>query len=99
MVVQTVTSVLVIAHTATQLSEQMVHMSQLTTLPCSHHLKPSRLSEDLAELRRVPWRYLVVDEAHRLKNKDSALAQDLRSLQVARIVGHSGTMIGSAALA
>lgn len=39
-------------------------------------------AEDLAELRRIPWRYLVVDEAHRLKNKDSALATDLRTLQV-----------------
>ncbi|KAL1514522.1 hypothetical protein AB1Y20_003620 [Prymnesium parvum] len=49
------------------------------------------VKQDLAELRRIPWRYLVVDEAHRLKNKDSALANDLRTLQVEHLHLLSGT--------
>eukprot|EP00303_Exanthemachrysis_gayraliae_P003284 CAMPEP_0206000780 /NCGR_PEP_ID=MMETSP1464-20131121/1691_1 /ASSEMBLY_ACC=CAM_ASM_001124 /TAXON_ID=119497 /ORGANISM="Exanthemachrysis gayraliae, Strain RCC1523" /LENGTH=478 /DNA_ID=CAMNT_0053374049 /DNA_START=27 /DNA_END=1460 /DNA_ORIENTATION=+ len=40
------------------------------------------LHQDLDRLRKVKWRYLVVDEAHRLKNKDSALMGDLRALEV-----------------
>ena len=40
------------------------------------------LREDLTHLKGVGWRYLVVDEAHRLKNAESALVADLRTLQV-----------------
>ena len=39
----------------------------------------------------MPWRYLVVDEAHRLKNRDSALANDLRSLRIEHCHLLSGT--------
>ena len=39
------------------------------------------VKQDLDQLRKVPWRYMVIDEAHRLKNKDSALAADLRTLR------------------
>ena len=49
------------------------------------------IKQDLNELRKVPWRYMVVDEAHRLKNKDSALAQDLRTLRVEHLHLLSGT--------
>ena len=49
------------------------------------------IKQDLTELRRVPWRYMVIDEAHRLKNKDSALAADLKSLQVEHMHLLSGT--------
>uniref|UniRef100_A0A7S3AJF1 Helicase C-terminal domain-containing protein n=1 Tax=Haptolina ericina TaxID=156174 RepID=A0A7S3AJF1_9EUKA len=49
------------------------------------------VKQDLDKLRKIPWRYLVVDEAHRLKNKDSALAQDLRTLEVEHMHLLSGT--------
>ena len=39
----------------------------------------------------MPWRYLVVDEAHRLKNKDSALTADLRTLKYEHCHLLSGT--------
>eukprot|EP00004_Rigifila_ramosa_P023592 TRINITY_DN6646_c0_g1_i1.p1 TRINITY_DN6646_c0_g1~~TRINITY_DN6646_c0_g1_i1.p1 ORF type:complete len:1934 (+),score=399.24 TRINITY_DN6646_c0_g1_i1:667-5802(+) len=35
------------------------------------------ISTDTAELRKIPWRYLVVDEGHRLKNVESRLQEDL----------------------
>jgi chromodomain-helicase-DNA-binding protein 1 len=31
--------------------------------------------QDAALLSKVPWSYLMVDEAHRLKNSESALYQ------------------------
>ena len=39
------------------------------------------MREELAHLKRIEWQYMVVDEAHRLKSKDSPLAADLRALQ------------------
>ena len=45
----------------------------------------TKAAEDLAVLRKIPWKYMVVDEAHRLKNDRSALSQDIRSLQVDQI--------------
>ena len=47
--------------------------------------------DELAELRKIAWRYMVVDEAHRLKSKDSALAADLRALKPAHFHLLSGT--------
>ena len=36
------------------------------------------VTEDFTELMAVKWEILVVDEAHRLKNHNSKLAQNLR---------------------
>ena len=41
--------------------------------------------------RSVPWRVMIVDEAHRLKNKDSAMAADLRALKPEHTVMLTGT--------
>lgn len=49
------------------------------------------VKQDLEKLKKIHWRYLVVDEAHRLKNKDSALAQDLRTLKIEHMHLLSGT--------
>uniref|UniRef100_A0A7S4BX57 Uncharacterized protein n=1 Tax=Chrysotila carterae TaxID=13221 RepID=A0A7S4BX57_CHRCT len=46
---------------------------------------------DLDRLRKISWRYMVIDEAHRLKNKDSALASELRSLRVEHMHLLTGT--------
>ena len=45
------------------------------------HPPPQVVREELAHLKKIEWRYMVVDEAHRLKSKDSPLAADLRALQ------------------
>ena len=37
--------------------------------------------EELVHLKKIEWRYMIVDEAHCLKKKDSQLAADLRALQ------------------
>jgi chromodomain-helicase-DNA-binding protein 1 len=37
------------------------------------------LLQDAALLKQIPWAYLLVDEAHRLKNSESALYQELSS--------------------
>ena len=42
-------------------------------------------------LGAIPWRVMVVDEAHRLKNKDSAAAIELRALQADHTVMLTGT--------
>ncbi|EOD27599.1 Chromodomain helicase DNA binding protein, partial [Emiliania huxleyi CCMP1516] len=49
------------------------------------------IKQDLSLLKAVPWRYMVIDEAHRLKNRDSALATDLRALRVEHMHLLSGT--------
>ena len=49
------------------------------------------VKEELTELRKIAWRYMVVDEAHRLKSKDSALAVDLRALKPAHFHLLTGT--------
>jgi chromodomain-helicase-DNA-binding protein 7 len=46
---------------------------------------------DCTELRQVPWRLCVIDEAHRLKNKDCKLLEGLRLLQLEHRVLLSGT--------
>ena len=47
--------------------------------------------DDPELFRSISWRVLVADEAHRLKNKDSAMAADLRSLRAEHTVMLSGT--------
>lgn len=37
------------------------------------------LLQDALLLKQIPWAYLLVDEAHRLKNSESALYQELSS--------------------
>ena len=39
----------------------------------------------------IPWRCIVVDEVHRLKNKDSALASELRTLRAEQTFMLTGT--------
>ena len=46
---------------------------------------------DCFELREVPWRLCVIDEAHRLKNKNCKLLEGLRLLQLEHRVLLSGT--------
>lgn len=41
---------------------------------------PCLFDQDVRELSRIHWKVLVVDEAHRLKNCDSKLFQELGSL-------------------
>ena len=44
--------------------------------------------KDANTLSRVPWNYLIVDEAHRLKNNDSALYQVQRLLLIPPVLDH-----------
>ena len=46
---------------------------------------------DCMELREIPWRLCVIDEAHRLKNKNCKLLEGLRLLQLEHRVLLSGT--------
>jgi SWI/SNF-related matrix-associated actin-dependent regulator of chromatin subfamily A member 5 len=42
-------------------------------------------------LSRIPWQYLVIDEAHRIKNEHSALAAVVRSFTTAHRLLITGT--------
>ncbi len=46
---------------------------------------------DSKVLRSFAWRYLVVDEAHRLKNQDSRLIQELRAFKFDHVLLLTGT--------
>ena len=46
---------------------------------------------DCFELREIPWKLCVIDEAHRLKNKNCKLLEGLRLLQLEHRVLLSGT--------
>jgi SNF2 family DNA or RNA helicase len=48
---------------------------------------------DLSKLEKIRWRYVAVDEAHRLKNKSSKLGNGLRSLKYDRLLLLTGTPI------
>ena len=52
---------------------------------------PEGLTAELAAISALPWQYLIVDEAHRLKNKDSAVASELRSLSTEHLLLLTGT--------
>ena len=51
------------------------------------------LALEAAALRKISWAFLVVDEAHRLKNENSRLAQMARSMSAAHRVLLTGTPI------
>lgn len=44
-----------------------------------------------AVLRKIQWRYLVIDEAHRIKNEKSKLSEILRELDTANRLLLTGT--------
>ncbi len=46
---------------------------------------------DIEELSKVPWRYLVLDEAQNIKNADSATAQACKSLPSEQRLALTGT--------
>lgn len=43
------------------------------------------------ELKRIKWRYVIVDEAHRLKNEESLLAKNLREFSTEQKILMTGT--------
>ena len=49
------------------------------------------LRDDFELLGAIPWRVMVVDEAHRLKNKDSAVAAELRAVKAEHTLMLTGT--------
>ena len=49
------------------------------------------LMRDAANFRKFEWAYLVVDEGHRLKNKDCKLMRELKSLQTNQRLLLTGT--------
>lgn len=46
---------------------------------------------DSAKLQNIRWKYLVVDEGQRLKNKDCRLLRELKSLDTGNRLLLSGT--------
>jgi chromodomain-helicase-DNA-binding protein 7 len=48
---------------------------------------------DFSILKNIHWKYLVVDEAHRLKNKSSKLAENLKNFYYDNILLLTGTPI------
>ena len=62
----------------TRLNQRLLaQMTKFNVLLTSYEM----LRDDPELFRSIPWRVCVVDEAHRLKNKDSAMAMDLRALR------------------
>ena len=51
----------------------------------------ARLSSD--KLRRINWEYMILDEAHKIKNTESILRQELNRIPVKRRVLLTGTPI------
>jgi chromodomain-helicase-DNA-binding protein 7 len=51
------------------------------------------MAEDWTELTRVPWKCCVIDEAQRLKNSNSKLAQNLKHFRMSHRVLLTGTPI------
>ncbi|CAI7908530.1 unnamed protein product [Closterium sp. NIES-54] len=49
------------------------------------------IMRDRARLSKVDWRYLVIDEAHRMKDRDSRLSRDLDRFRVQRRLLLTGT--------
>ena len=57
------------------------------------HIYIQVMREEMKHLRKIRWRYMVVDEAHRLKNRDSATAADVHSLRVEHMHLLTGTPV------
>jgi len=57
----------------------------------AHHLKPGKFDVCLAtyeginicktELKKFHWKYIIIDEAHRIKNEESVISKNLRDLK------------------
>ncbi|ODV91865.1 hypothetical protein CANCADRAFT_20180, partial [Tortispora caseinolytica NRRL Y-17796] len=47
--------------------------------------------KDAPQLRRIPWRFVIVDEGHRIKNLNCKLIQDLKSFDTANRLLLTGT--------
>ena len=47
--------------------------------------------KDAARLAALPWRYLVLDEGHRIKNADCQLSRALRTYKIAHKLLLTGT--------
>jgi SNF2 family DNA or RNA helicase len=54
---------------------------------------PEGLTAELAAISAIPWQYLIVDEAHRLKNPRTKFAASLRALQVPHCTLLTGTPV------
>lgn len=50
---------------------------------------------DVKALQRYPWKYIVVDEGHRLKNFNCKLLRELRTIPTANKLLLSGAPAGS----
>jgi SWI/SNF-related matrix-associated actin-dependent regulator of chromatin subfamily A member 5 len=46
---------------------------------------------EMTAFRRIAWRYLIIDEAHRLKNEDSQFSQNIRHLNTEHRLLLTGT--------
>ena len=49
------------------------------------------IMRDRARLSKLDWRYIIIDEAQRMKDRDSKLAKDLRHFRAARRLLLTGT--------
>lgn len=60
--------------------------------PPSHSPPPRRpRGRDTKELRRLQWKFLVVDEGHRLKNLNCRLIKELKAMNTGNRLLLSGT--------
>ena len=68
-------------------SRPIVEGAQLPVMITSYDI----LMRDIANFRKFNWGYLVVDEGHRLKNKDCRLMRELKSLNTQQRLLLTGT--------
>ena len=54
--------------------------------PCLTHHSGSPLSLPVSNVR-LSWSYIVIDEAHRIKNENSKLSKSVRTFKVCAICG------------
>lgn len=48
---------------------------------------------DCPELRSIPWRCVVIDEAHRLKNRNCKLLEGLKMMDMVSDSYHMDTVV------